>query len=141
LSAKATGISVWGPDGDETLSAKLEFSNGCVVTLVPFDERVATVWEIDLFTDKSRIRLVNGGARWEFMELAESEVSPGYRQYRRSLREETDPLFSGPSDSLALAVVNIVNHLASGEALICTGEDGLKSIEMVESIRRSGEER
>lgn len=136
---KAVGqAAAWGPDGDETWSADVWFSSGCRARLDAFDERVATVFELDLLAERSRIRFWAGGDRWEFSEVAADARSPGYRAWRPTGREQTDPRFTHPlARCLGGAVENLVDHLDGAAPLRSTGEDGLAAIGWAERIRRS----
>jgi predicted dehydrogenase len=127
---------VWGPSEDPTFDAELSYENGPRVRLEAFDERVATVFEMDLLTERSRIRFWLGGSRWEFSEVGVSPLYRGYRNYLPTARAETDPTFRDPlADCLPNAIDNAVRHLDYEEPLWCTGDDGLAALRLVEQIR------
>jgi predicted dehydrogenase len=133
----ATGQpAVWGPDDDPTYAADLVFANDCRARLDAFDERVATVFEMDFFTERSRWRFWLGGSEWEFSEVRESPTYAGYRNYLPTGRGQTDPRFAQPlADCLRHAVDNLVASLDGERALLCTGADGLAALTWAESIR------
>jgi predicted dehydrogenase len=126
----------WGLPGDESFDVEMMFAGGLRVRLDAFDERIATVFELDLLTENSRIRFWLGGTRWELSEVAPSRLYEGYRDYLPTQRTETDQSFREPlADCLRNAVDNAVRHLDHGEPLWCTGEDGLAALRLVEQIR------
>lgn len=126
----------WGLPGDETYSVDFKFSHDCRGRLEGFDERVATVFEMDFLTEQSRWRFWLGGQQWEFSQVSESPLYQGYKNYIPNKRHLNDPLFTRPlSDCLWYAVDNIVNFLDGNTPLWCTGEDGLAVLQWVEKIR------
>ena len=129
----------WGPAGDETYNVDLRFANDCRARLEGFDERVATVFELDFLTEKSRWRFWLGGHAWEFSAVSPSPLYSGYFNYLPTGRETQDALFAAPlADSLFYAVENIVGFLDGKESLLSTGADGLAVLRLIEKIRRTG---
>lgn len=134
---KASGEArAWGPEGDETFSADLWFANDCRGRLEAFDERVATVFEMDVLCERSRWRFWAGGAQWEFAAVGASAAYAGYRAYNPTGRERTDTRFTEPlARCLTHAVDNIVGCLDGAVAPRCGGGDGLAVLSWVEAIR------
>jgi predicted dehydrogenase len=134
---KASGQPVaWGPDDDETYSADLWFPNGCRGRLDGFDERVATVFEVEVLTERSRWRCWAGGAQWEFSAVADSLRYRGYVEWRRTERECHDGRFADPLRGCLLrAVDNIVDVLDGTGVLLCPGDDAVTSLTWLERIR------
>lgn len=130
-------FSAWGPEGDETLSADLLFPGGVVASLDAFDERHASLFEIDILTEKSRWMLRNGGVEWRFFEARHGEPFPEYTEYLPTLREEHEPALRDERGALYYATENIVQHLACQEPLVSSGEEGLATLELVERIRNA----
>ena len=137
---EVSGAAVaWGPAGDETYNVDLRFANGCRARLEGFDERVATIFELDLLTEKSRWRFWLGGHAWEFAAVAPSPLYRGYFNYLPTERETQDALFDAPlADCLLYAVENIVGFLDGKEPLLSTGADGLAVMRLIEKIRQTG---
>lgn len=127
--------AAWGPEGDETYDATLEFASGARAHLEAFDERVATVFEGELLAEKTRWRFSDGGDRWEFGEVGDSARYAGYRSYRPLGRERDDTRFDRPlARCLAEAVTNIVLALDGEAELQCSGSDAVAALRIVESI-------
>jgi predicted dehydrogenase len=132
----ATGPAEWGPPGDDSVSADLWFDGGARARLDAFDERAATVFELDLLAERSRIALTQGGREWTFHDIADSPHHAGYRTYVPSGRERTDARFQRPlSRALWRAVDNLVAALDGTASLLCSGLDGVAALRWVERIR------
>jgi predicted dehydrogenase len=132
----AGGPAAWGPEGDPSESADMWFGDGCRVRLEAFDERVATLFELDFLTEHSRWTFAHGGREWTFHRVADDASLRGYRRYLPTGRERTDALFARPmARTLGEAVDNVVAALDGEAALWCTGEDGLEALRWVEAIR------
>ena len=128
--------AAWGPGEDATFDVELSFAGETRARLEAFDERAATVFELDCLAERSRWRFWMGGARWEFAELLEGAAYSGYRNYLETARHLTDVRFERPlADCLANAITNVANFLDGRGPLLCTGEDGLAVLTWVESIR------
>lgn len=121
---------------DDDYAADVWFENGCHVRLEPFEERVATLFELDCLTERSRWRCWLGGERWEFAEVRDSPLYAGYKTFVPTERAQTDVRFAQPlGDCLRSAVDNLVGFLDGSEPLRCTGEDGLATLRIVERLR------
>lgn len=126
----------WGPPGDPTYDAELTFDGNARAILEAFDERVATVFEGDLFTDRMRVRFWSSGDDWEFSERAESTTHPGYVTYVPNDRARTDMSFTHALDDCLLrAVDDLVSHLENRTPLLSPGTDGLAALEWIERLR------
>lgn len=136
---RATGQpAAWGPGDDDSWSVDFEFAGGTRARLDAVDERIATVFEADCLTEKSRWRFGLGGLQWEFAATGASPVYAGYRNYLPSGRERTDPLFARPmADCLSAAVTNLVDALEGRAELLCSGADGLAALEWIERLAGS----
>ena len=136
---KAVGEArAWGPEGDQTFSADLWLPNDCRARLEAFDERVATVFEMDVLCERTRLRFLAGGARWEFASVGDSPAYAGYRSYNVTARAGEDARFADPlGRCLEHAVDNVVAVLDGTATPLCTGSDGLAVLTWVEAIRAS----
>lgn len=130
--------TTWDTRGaNDAYSADLRFANDCRVRFDVFDERIATVFELDFLTEKSRWRCWLGGSHWEFTAVMDSPIYPGYKNYLSIDRAHTDAQFANPlADCLQYAVENLVEFLDGQAPLVCTGEDGLAVLKWVERIRQ-----
>jgi len=131
--------AAWGPEGDETYNVDLLLANNCRVRLEAFDERVASVFEMDFLATKTRVQFWFGGHEWKLWEVQASPFYSGYYEYVSTERQQSDGAFHNPmGDCLWLAVENIVSFLDGEEPLLCTGDDGFAVLSLIEKIRASG---
>ncbi len=128
-----TGPDTWGPEGDPTVSALLEFASGARFFLQGFNEKVATVFEVDLLTERSRWSFRLGGAQWDFSTVQASPHHAGYSNYLPAAPVPL-PEITG---ALPRAVGNIVAFLDGEEQLLCPADDALRTIELAEKIRKA----
>lgn len=137
---RARGRSVAdGDQNDPVFDADLWFGNGARAHLDGFDHRVASIFEMDLLAERSRIRFWDGGARWEFSRAVDSSLFSGHRAFEPTYRERSDPLFFDPMASCLIeAVGDIVASLDGGPPPRCTAQDGIAAVEWAERIRTSG---
>ncbi|MFH0920125.1 MAG: Gfo/Idh/MocA family oxidoreductase [Fibrobacterota bacterium] len=140
--AQAKGFAkTWGPEGDDSYSAMIEFKNGTSVILEAFDERVCTVFECDFIAEKRRFAFELGGQKWRFYRNQQSTVFPGYRNYIQLQESEIDPVFSEPlAKNLYWLVDNAVNVLEKNAPLICSGDDALQALRWAQAIKDSYED-
>lgn len=110
--------------GDPSLEVELKVSGGRIY-LHPVDCRVVTIFELELFFEKARIRLLDGGLRIERYEIQESPVFAGYYNYRKVSEAEVDY-----SSAFENALNNIYQVLEQKEDLICPIEDAKKVLEL-----------
>lgn len=128
-----------GDQSDPVFDADLWFDGGARARLDGFDHRVASLFELDLLAERSRIRFWDGGARWEFSRVVDSSLFRGHRAYEPTHRERSDPLFFEPmANCLMEAVGDIVACLDAGPPPRCTALDGIAAVEWAERIRASG---
>ncbi len=138
LKAETHGTPLWGEvEKDASLEAEFMFDDGLHAFMHPFDERMATVFEMDLFCEKGRVRFERGGQTWTFFDRQTTEA-PGakYQYFYPKPATAQRPEFVSPmGDCLKHAVNNIVNHLDNGEKLLCSAEDGIAVLRWVDALR------
>lgn len=110
---------------DPSISARLNLGESKSFYLQAVDARVATVFELDLFFEKVRIKVLDSGFKIEEFRIAEDPVYKGYKVFQSSgiLQTSLDQAFSG-------AIKNIEGHLLRGEPLMCTIQDGYRAAEI-----------
>jgi predicted dehydrogenase len=127
--------AAWGPDGDDTFDLDLAFGD-TRARIDGFDERAATVFELELLTERTRIRFSDGGDRWEFGAVADSPRYAGYRSYVATDRGTADPLFQRPlADALRHAVDDIVRSLDGDGGLSCDAAEAIATLRIVDRVR------
>lgn len=126
--------AVWGPDDDPTFDLALEFGDARAY-LDAFDERVATVFEMELLTEHARIRFRDGGDRWDFAEVGASARYDGYRVYVPTDRGQRDPLFQRPlAFALRHAIDDLVHWLDGKGALACDASEATAALRVIERV-------
>lgn len=98
--------------------------------MIPIDCGIATIFELDLFFEKARIRILDGGEKIEKHVIKESEVYAGYKNYQLSEIQEVN--YSGAMEGL---VRNAENFLNQTEKLFCSLADGMNVLRTCMCIR------
>lgn len=117
-------------EDDPCVEAELKVAGG-VFFMHPLDCSVATLFEIDLFFDKGRIRMTDGCMKVEEYKVLPSETYAGYYNYIsvQTYSVQYDSSFKN-------AVNNIYNVLENKEELICTKEDAKKVLEICKKLQK-----
>jgi predicted dehydrogenase len=122
------GIVDWRDD-DPTCSALLETECGGRFIMQAVDCRCYTVFEMDLFFEHSRVRLVNSGFFFEEYNVVDSPVFSGYQVLSDGERYTT-----GLGVALSAAAASLHDFLAMGAPLPCKGDDGLRALQACTAI-------
>lgn len=98
--------------------------------MIAVDCRIATIFELELFFEKARIRILDGGNKIEKYTIKESEVYVGYKNYQLSAVQEVN--YSGAMEGLAR---NAESFLNQKEKLLCGLTDGISVLRTCMHIR------
>lgn len=98
--------------------------------MLAIDSRAVTVFELELFFEKARIRILDGGTVIEKYEVKESALYKGYYNY--FLRERENVNYSNAMMGL---FGNVQEFLEHGADLSCTLKDGLDVLRLCMQIR------
>lgn len=98
--------------------------------MIAIDCRIATIFELDLFFEKARIRILDGGNQIEIYSIKDSDTYSGYRNYHLSNVIEVN--YSMAMEGL---VRNVENYLEHNEKLLCDLSDGIKALEICMNMR------
>jgi predicted dehydrogenase len=136
--ASVQGWNVLGEGGDDpSLDARLCLADGPVATLAALDSREYSLFEMDIVGTAGRARLVDSG---HWIEYAEAADSPYYSGYRTLIPGER--VSGGLQDVTLRAVEDLVCCLETGGVPACSGQDGLRALEigfaLHASARRGG---
>ena len=116
-------------DTDPSCSSILTLENGARFYMQAVDCRCYTVFELDLFFEKGRIRITDAGFRIEAQDVDDSSRFAGYRNLGAARIIDTQL-----ENALLAAAGNIHDHLSLKTPLLCDGIDGLKAIAVSCSI-------
>lgn len=92
--------------------------------------------EIDLLTDRGRVRVTENGRRIEHYDVGQD---PYYRQYT-ILNPEPDVTLTAWQDCLDLAVKDVVRCLAHGTKPKCGGREAYEALKVATAIQTSARE-
>lgn len=114
---------------DPSVDTVLNISEG-TFHMVAIDSRVATIFELDLFFEKARIRILNGGTIIEKYELQMSSTYHDYYNYVLTKRETVNY-----SHAMTGLIGNAEGFLDGTQELACDMEDGINVLKICMQIR------
>lgn len=123
-----TAVDDFGPE-DLSRDVILKIQDG-LFHMEAIDSRIVTIFEIELFFEKCRIRILDGGKVIEKYQIQESDTYKGYKNYTFAERQNVN--YSNAMQGLA---ENIREFLDNGSELECTLEDGLDVLRTCMQIR------
>jgi len=118
---------------DPGISGLLSFKNGGRGFIICSGRRENLVFEIDLIGTRGRIRILDNGHRTELFRFEESDRYSGYKELKR----QPSPVIMSGESRLVLAIKDIIQCIETGAKPLCSGEDGLKSLEIASALCRS----
>lgn len=98
--------------------------------MMAIDCRAVTIFEMELFFENARVRILNGGEKIEIYRIEASDTYAGYKNYR--LREDRDVDYSGAMTGL---MENVSGFLKHEQQLNCTLKDALDVLKICMRIR------
>jgi predicted dehydrogenase len=119
-------------EDDPSCSLMLTCKNGAPFFMQAVDCRCMTVFELDLFFETKRIRILDAGYRIEYHAVRESPYFAGYLNPAPEKMIETSL-----AQALYHAAANCHDCLARGAAPACTGADGLRALELIAHTEES----
>lgn len=117
---------------DPSLGAILDLDGGARLVLRTIDSRLYTIFELDLFYEKGRIRFIHSGSQIEVYEARASALYAGY-----TYLEKTRDISTQLDRAMGLAADRIYLHLTEGKALPSTERHGLRALQVDQLIRNS----
>jgi predicted dehydrogenase len=130
---RVRGIDTLGEPGeDPTLDAHLEFASGFSGFFHGCDARAFSIFELDIMGRDGRVRITESGHQMEIYSIGESPYYSGY----------FTPILHGKyqhcmKDVLLHAVADVVQCLRTGKKPLCSGEDGVRAMQIADSLLRS----
>ncbi len=107
-------------DDDSTISAVLKLKNNTTFFLQGVNCSLYTIFELDLFFEKARIRIVDSGFSIEYFFVKESVVFKGYKNLSLQCKVQTKL-----DKSLLFAIQNIADFLDGKTELLCSVQDAI----------------
>ncbi len=119
------------PDFAGDLSKDLVLNvQGAPFYMLAIDSRAVTIFELELFFERARVRILDGGTMIEVYETRASSTYQGYENYALASRRNVNY-----SQAMAGLLDNAQKFLDSKDALACTLEDGLHVLRLCMEIR------
>lgn len=128
-SSRITDYSYDFYDDDPSVSGILTFANEKKFNLQHMDCKLFTIFELDMFFEKKRIRISESGLAIEEYDIIESDIFAGYKNMVKT-RENRTSL----EKAISYAVKNIYDFLTDGAAIKCSGLDGYKAVQVCSDI-------
>jgi len=97
------------------------------------DARYYSLFEIDIYGTKGRLRIENNGFKISYWVMRDSSKSLGYK----ALFKENAPFEVTQKSIMKDAAQNIVECLSSESTPACSGIDGVKSLEIICAFHES----
>lgn len=119
---------------DPSISAIMYIGNKNPFFLQHIDCRAYTVFEVDLWFEKKRIRIINSGLFVEEFDVKKSKLFKGYLNLVNTKTKKT-----ALNQALANSLNNIYGHLANNKDLLCSMDDGIAVIEIAEEFKKKYE--
>lgn len=120
---------------DPNFDGMLKFKNNIFCTIQAGDVKKFLVFDIDIIGSIGRFKLTHSGFDYEYEIVKDSHQFSGYKELYTSEKKPIDkkiirqPMLDG--------VKHLVNCLKNNEKPISSGEDGLKSLELIYAFHES----
>lgn len=120
LRVESTGHAIYDYfESDPSCDTTIEIGNGRF-HMFPIDCRIATIFELDLFFEKKRLRIIDSGNVIELYNVRESGVYKGYSNYVWERKIEVEY-----SNAMLGLINNYCAYIAGEEKILCSAEDGI----------------
>jgi predicted dehydrogenase len=117
---------------DPSIEAVLLFRCGRRFHLQTVPCHAYTIFEVDLFFERGRVRIVDSGFHVEEYGIKDSEAFAGYQNLSMTGQAPTEM-----GKSLWFLVDNVYQHLLKGASIMCTAEDAVRDLEVCTALAAS----
>ncbi len=121
---------------DPNLDGIIKFSSGTLCTVQALDVKDYLSFDFTVFGSKGKIHLTNSGFKVRYYEVGDSEFFSGYKE----LQETNSPILEKERNFMVDAVKHLVFCLDSNQKPICSGEEGLASLELITAFKESAKQ-
>ncbi|MBT3297541.1 Gfo/Idh/MocA family oxidoreductase [archaeon] len=122
---------------DPNFDGLIKFKNGVLCTIQACDVKNYLIFDLDIFGTKGKISLSKAGFKVEYNEIIESDLFSGYKE----LSQTNCPIKEKSRDFMVDAVKHLVDCIINKQKPICSGEDGLASLELICAFKESAEQK
>jgi len=113
---------------DPNIDGWLQLESGLSIFVQACDSQFFSIFEMDCIGTKGRLNLTNGGFDIDFYEVRDSVNFTGYKELYRS---DLSIYKEIPNEFILNGVKHLVECLKNGQKSTSSGEDGLKSLEII----------
>lgn len=111
---------------DPNLDILVEFKSGALCNLIALDFKHYGLAELEIFGTKKRF----------FLDLITNEIkvykiSKNFQDYKRMVQTKTSLNCISPSTDIRLGIKNLAESITKGKKILCSGEDGYNSLELI----------
>lgn len=121
---------------DPNIDAMIKFKNGTMAVIQACDVKSFMVFEPELIGTKGRLRIVHCGFNVEYYEVKESHRFSGYNEPYPVKLDLVEP----EGKFMENAITHIVDVLNNKESNVSSGDDGYKSLELINAMLESAEQ-
>jgi predicted dehydrogenase len=134
---EAKMVMAWHKDdankNDPNMDGYIVLENNISVAVQSMDIKNYLIFEFDIYGSKGRIRIENNGFRSSYWSPVKSKRYLGINEL---VPQDIPFVFSQPA-MFKNAVINIVDCLSGKAQPACSGEDGVKALEMISAFHLS----
>ncbi len=112
---------------DPDMDGYLILENGTTVTVQALDARHYSLFEFDIYGTNGRLRIEDNGFKTTYWPLRDNVQIPGFK----ALFKDNSPIEFVPKAIMVNAAQNIVDCLSAKAKPAGSGEDGVKSLEII----------
>jgi len=137
LFGEAKAVTAWRKDGavqqDPNMDGYIIFENNVTVAIQSLDAKNYLVFEFDIYGSKGRLRVEYNGFQLNYWRAVDSSRYAGFKE----LALEVSPIALSKPAMFKNAVKNIVDCLQDQAPPACSGEDGVKALEIISAFHLS----
>lgn len=119
---------------DPAVSGSVGFRHGAIGRLIGCDPAAFLLFEIHALGTEGQLHIAGNGSR---LHVWRAEDSPRYSHVRELALRQNE--IAWPGERMVNAVTDLVRCMEQGAAPACSGEDGLRALELVDAFRQSAE--
>ena len=124
-------------EDDPNFDGLLRFKNNAFCSIHACDVKDFLIFEMDIIGSKGRLRITHSGFDLDFYEIRDSNLFSGYKELYRCEPPVDKDL---PRDFMINGVRHLVGCLENGKPSISSGEDGLRTLELICAFHESAKE-
>jgi len=137
LFGEVREVTAWYKDfhssDDPNMDGYMVFEKNMSVAIQSLAIKNYLIFEIDIYGSKGRLRIENNGFKLRYWSAMESQRYSGLKE----LVSKEPPVAISEPAMFKNAVLDIVHCLKTGNQPACTGEDGVKAMEIINAFHFS----